>query len=133
MAPEAAGAASVQGRHGARRQDGPVARASTRASVGGLKTGCCVTGFILAVAGPMHNPDTALRERINTLETDMRMILLVLSLIALATPSYAAPKSLEKKCHELVGNEDREGEGGRSHVGQLQVQRFSDCMMGAPR
>jgi hypothetical protein len=37
-----------------------------------------------------------------------------------------------KKCHELVGREDREGEGGRSHVGQLQVQRFSDCMMGLP-
>jgi hypothetical protein len=38
--------------------------------------------------------------------------------------------SLEKKCHELVGREDREG--GRSHVGQLQAQCFSDCMMGAP-
>jgi hypothetical protein len=64
----------------------------------------------------------------------MRTILLVFSLIALATPSHAAQKpSLEKKCHELVGNEEREGEGGRSHVGQLQVQRFSDCMMGAPR
>ena len=63
----------------------------------------------------------------------MRKILLMLSLIALATPSFAAaPKSLEKKCHELVGHEDREGEGGRSHVGQLQVQRFSDCMMGMP-
>jgi hypothetical protein len=51
----------------------------------------------------------------------------------LAVPAYAAQKpSLEKKCHELVGREDREGEGGRSHVGQLQVQRFSDCMMGLP-
>jgi hypothetical protein len=60
----------------------------------------------------------------------MRMILLVFSLVALAVPAYAAQKpSLEKKCHELV---DREGEGGRSHVGQLQVQRFSDCMMGLP-
>jgi hypothetical protein len=64
----------------------------------------------------------------------MRMILLVFSLIVLVAPSYAAQKtSMEKKCHEAVGNEEREGEGGRSHVGQLQVQRFSDCMMGAPR
>jgi hypothetical protein len=51
-----------------------------------------------------------------------------------AAPSYAAQKpSLEKRCQDLVGKEDREGEGGRSHVGQFQVQRFSDCMMGAPR
>ena len=64
----------------------------------------------------------------------MKKILLALSLIALAAPSHAAQKtSVEKKCHEMVGNEEREGEGGRSHIGQLQVQRFSDCMMGAPR
>jgi hypothetical protein len=64
----------------------------------------------------------------------MRMILLAISLIVVAAPSYAAQRqSLEKRCHDLVGNEEREGEGGRSHVGQLQVQRFSDCMMGAPR
>ena len=63
----------------------------------------------------------------------MRMILLAISLIVLAAPSYAAQRSsLEKRCHDLVGNEDREGEGGRSHIGQFQVQRFSDCMMGAP-
>jgi hypothetical protein len=64
----------------------------------------------------------------------MRMILLVVSLIALAAPSHAAQKtSLEKKCHEMVGKEVREGTGENSHVGQLQVQRFSDCMMGTPR
>ena len=64
----------------------------------------------------------------------MRMILLAISLIVVAAPSYAAQKlSLEKRCQDLVGKEDREGEGGRSHIGQLQVQRFSDCMMGAPR
>ena len=63
----------------------------------------------------------------------MRMILPVFSLVALVVPAHAAQKpSLEKKCHEPVGYEEREGEGGRSHVGQLQVQRFSDCMMGAP-
>ena len=64
----------------------------------------------------------------------MRIIALVFSLVVLAGPSYAEQKTwLEKKCQELVGNEDREGEGGRSHVGQFQVQRFSDCMMGVPR
>jgi hypothetical protein len=64
----------------------------------------------------------------------MRMIALVFSLVVLAGPSYAAQKTwLEKKCQELVGSEEREGEGGRSHVGQFQVQRFSDCMMGQPR
>ena len=63
----------------------------------------------------------------------MRMILLVFSLIVLAAPSHAAQKtSMEKQCHEAVGNEEREGEGGRSHVGQRQVQHFSDCVMGAP-
>ena len=64
----------------------------------------------------------------------MRMIALVFSFVVLASPSYAAQKtSLEKKCQQLMGSEEREGEGGRSHVGQFQVQRFSDCMMGVPR
>ena len=74
-----------------------------------------------------------------TLTTTARAIVLVFSLIALATPSQAAQKtkardngvSLEQKCHELVGKEEREGEG-RGHIGQFQVQRFSDCMMGVP-
>jgi hypothetical protein len=62
------------------------------------------------------------------------MIALVFSLVVLASPSYAAQKtSLEKKCQQLLGSEEREGEGGRSHVGQFQVQRFSDCMMGVSR
>jgi hypothetical protein len=64
----------------------------------------------------------------------MRAIALLFSLIVLAAPAHAAQRTLlEKKCHGLVGNEEREGEGGRSHVGQMQVQRFSDCMMGVPR
>jgi len=71
----------------------------------------------------------------------MRTIVLVLSLVALAVPCHAAPKSktkvddaasMERKCHEMVGKEQTESEG-RSHIGQLQVQRFSDCMMGAQR
>jgi hypothetical protein len=68
----------------------------------------------------------------------MRTIVLVFSLIALAAPSHAAPTtksrvddapSMEKRCHEMVGKEQYDGEG-RSHIGQLQAQRFSDCMMG---
>jgi hypothetical protein len=63
-------------------------------------------------------------------------IALVLSLVALAAPSRAAPPkaaSIEKRCQELVGREVTEGTGQDSHVGQLQVQRFSDCMRGAAR
>lgn len=93
-----------------------------------------MTAFTFVMPGSRHKtPAAALRRAREPLETEMRMILLVFSLVALAAPAYAAQKpSLEKKCQELVGREDREGEGGRSHVGQLQVQRFSDCMMGAP-
>ena len=72
-------------------------------------------------------------------ETEMRMIVLLVSLFALAAPAHAAqqthPKhesqSLEQKCRAMVGKETVEGEG-RSHMGQLQAQRFSDCMMGMP-
>lgn len=79
------------------------------------------------------------RHNIKTLTTTARTIVLVFSLIALATPSQAAQKtkardngaSLEQKCHELIGKEEREGEG-RGHIGQFQVQRFSDCMMSTP-
>lgn len=63
----------------------------------------------------------------------MRTIVLVLSFIALATPSLAAPRSLEKTCRELVGKEEPEATDGKSHIGQLNVQRFSDCMTGVPR
>jgi hypothetical protein len=31
----------------------------------------------------------------------------------------------------MVGKETVEGEG-RSHMGQMQAQRFSDCMIGMP-
>jgi hypothetical protein len=72
--------------------------------------------------------------------TEMRIILLVFSLIALADPSYAARKTkpedaalMAQKCRQIVGREEPEATDGRSHVGQLNVQRFSDCMMGAPR
>jgi hypothetical protein len=75
----------------------------------------------------------------------MKKIVLVLSLIVLAGPAYAAPNrhdqagaqagaqagTLEKKCHEIMANQQVEGEG-RSHMAQLQMQRFSNCMMGEP-
>ena len=65
---------------------------------------------------------------------EMRTILLVFSLIALAAPSYAAQRSsLEKECRALVGREEPEATDGKSHMGQLNVQRFSDCLMGARR
>ena len=74
----------------------------------------------------------------NTLST-ARMIVLALSLVALAVPSQAAPRShardngpsLGQTCREKIGKEIYESEG-RSHMGQLQVQRFSECMMGRP-
>ena len=40
-------------------------------------------------------------------------------------------RSLEQKCRQMVGKEQYEGEG-RSHIGQMQAQRFSDCMIGMP-
>ena len=67
----------------------------------------------------------------------MKTIVLVLSLIGLAAPSQAAPKQddawLAKKCRQIVGEEVPEATDGRSHEGQLNVQRFSDCLMGMPR
>jgi hypothetical protein len=68
-----------------------------------------------------------------------RTIVLVLALITLTAPAQAAQKthsrhenqSLEQKCRAMVGKEQTEGEG-RSHMGQMQAQRFSDCMMGTP-
>jgi hypothetical protein len=67
----------------------------------------------------------------------VRMIVLLLSLVALAAPSQAAQRTkardngalLEQKCREMVGKEVGEGEG-RGGAGRLQAQRFSDCMMG---
>ena len=65
----------------------------------------------------------------------MRIITLVFSLVAFALPCHAAQKqpdltSLAKKCRQIVGPEESETTDGRSHVGQLNVQRFSDCLMG---
>ena len=68
-------------------------------------------------------------------EDDMRTIVVVVSLMALLCPSFAAQSnpSLEKLCRQLVGKEEPEATDGKSHMGQLNVQRFSDCMMGVPR
>ena len=74
------------------------------------------------------------------MKTLMRTIVLVFALVALAAPSQAAQKtkardngvSLEQKCHELAGKEVGEGEM-RSGINRHIVQRWSDCMMGAPR
>jgi len=65
----------------------------------------------------------------------MRTIVVVLSLMALATSSSAVQSkpSLEKQCRQLAGKEVPEATDGRSHEGQMNVQRFSDCMMGLPR
>lgn len=64
-------------------------------------------------------------------DPEMRTILLVSCLIAFATPAHAAQKpSLAKDCRALVGKEEPEGTDGKSHMGQLNVQRFSDCLMG---
>jgi hypothetical protein len=55
----------------------------------------------------------------------MRMILLTISLIVVAAPSYAAQRqSLEQHCRALVGREEPEGTDGKSHIGQLNVQRL---------
>jgi hypothetical protein len=59
------------------------------------------------------------------------MTLLTISLIVVAAPSYAAQRqSLEQYCRVLVGKEEPEGTDGKSHMGQLNVQRFSDCLLG---
>jgi hypothetical protein len=72
----------------------------------------------------------------------MRMIVLLLSLIAFSAQCHAAQKlntrphdatSLAQRCRALVGREEPEATDGKSHLGQLNVQRFSDCMMGMPR
>ena len=69
--------------------------------------------------------------------TTMRTIVLGLSLVALAAPSLLNAQAIDdasqaQRCREIVGKEATEGEG-RSHMGQLQAQRFSDCMMGVER
>ena len=70
---------------------------------------------------------------------EFSLIALVFSLIALASPSQAAQQTgarnndppMEQKCRDSLGKEPNEGEG-RSHMGQLWVQRFDHCMMGMP-
>jgi hypothetical protein len=70
----------------------------------------------------------------------MRTMLLAFCVVALATPSQAARRAKHKApddmatraqmCRALVGREMPEATDGRSHEGQLNVQRFSDCLMG---
>jgi hypothetical protein len=47
------------------------------------------------------------------------------------TQSRHDSQSLEQKCRQMIGKEQYEGEG-RSHIGQMPAQRFSDCMIGMP-
>ena len=72
----------------------------------------------------------------------MRMIVLLLSIIAFSAQCHAAqkstqrpadPASLAQRCRTQVGREEPEATDGKSHMGQLNVQRFSDCIMGMPR
>jgi hypothetical protein len=71
----------------------------------------------------------------------MKTTVLVLCLVALAAPSQAtqrtkpstAPDDMATRaqmCRAIVGRELPEATDGRSHEGQLNVQRFSDCLMG---
>jgi hypothetical protein len=70
----------------------------------------------------------------------MRTTVLLLCLVALAAPAEAAPRTKPKAsndiatraqmCRAIVGREMPEATDGRSHEGQLNVQRFSDCLMG---
>src|SRR5262249_37036173 len=75
----------------------------------------------------------------DTLMTSFRALTLGVSLIALAVPAQAAPKTharqndttLEQTCRDQVGKEANEGEG-RAGQGRLQAQAFSACMRGMP-
>ena len=71
----------------------------------------------------------------------MRTAMLVLCLVALAAPSQAAPRTKPSKapddmatraqmCRAIAGRELPEAPDGGSHEGQLNVQRFSMCLMG---
>jgi hypothetical protein len=56
----------------------------------------------------------------------MRTVVVLLSLIALTTPSLGAQRpSLEKWCRASVGKEEPEATDGKSHIGQLNVQRLA--------
>ena len=75
----------------------------------------------------------------NLEEDDMRTILVVLSLVAASSQAAYAQRardnnasqqqSQEQRCREMVGKEATESQG-RTLEGQLQAQRFSECMMG---
>ena len=70
----------------------------------------------------------------------MRTMLLALCVVTWAAPSQAAQRMKPKApdnmatraqmCRVMVGREVPEATDGRSHEGQLNVQRFSDCLMG---
>ena len=70
----------------------------------------------------------------------MRTMLLALCVVTWAAPSQAAqrtkPTTLDdmatraQMCRAMVGREVPEATDGHSHEGQLNVQRFSDCLMG---
>src|SRR6476469_8174101 len=72
--------------------------------------------------------------------TPMRTMLLALFVVAWAGPSQAAqrtkPTTLDdmatraQMCRAMVGREVPEATDGHSHEGQLNVQRFSDCLTG---
>ena len=72
--------------------------------------------------------------------TAMGVTVLEFSLIASAVPSQAAQQtkarhngaSLEQTCRDLVGKEEREGEGTKPH-GPVPSAALRDCMMGTPR
>jgi hypothetical protein len=67
----------------------------------------------------------------------MRTAMLVLCLVALAAPSQAAQRTKPpdmttraQLCRAIAGRELPEATDGSSHEGQLNVQRFSMCLMG---
>ena len=65
----------------------------------------------------------------------MRTMLLALCVVTWAAPSQAAQRTKPKApdnmaTRALVGREVPEATDGRSHEGQLNVQRFNDCLMG---
>lgn len=68
----------------------------------------------------------------------MRSVLIAIFVVSLASASQAAPRNdpgadngtvVVKHCRDMVGKETTEGEG-RAHIGQLQAQRFSECVIG---
>lgn len=61
-------------------------------------------------------------------------VLACIGLLAIPAANAAPPKapdaaSVERSCRILAGRESVEGEG-RSHEGQLNVERYSNCLLG---